>query len=271
MAHGQIIIDRILPAPSNANVGKPFSPVACKSTAPVAKISTGSCMGRAISGTKTLAFFRVRVKLLAIAESINSKGEPTTIDNANIRHSFEEIPNNGIAKKDNTATMPALKSQCIVSLISTHVVRDALAMTSWASVPFSKSGRNNSSMPMMSDSKVAIQTAELARRISVAGSLPIAKGNNVIINKKSTSGYSHCMAPCRLSCHSRISMVFIERIPLSQVAWSCLVVVGDWWLGLLRPNWQNPPYIFLIYPPLQHQEQSKVRLGAKVACGLVLG
>lgn len=185
---GVIITAKILPAPSMARMGKPFNPVACKSTAPVAKISTGSCMGRAMSGTSTAPFFRVNVSELAMADSMRSMGEPTTIETASMSVSPMGKPNRGIARNDNTATKPALNSQCTANRTAIHVASGAFETTSSASVPLSKSGRNSSSMPITSDNSTAIHTAELAKRNSVAGSAPIAKGNSVMISKNSTKG-----------------------------------------------------------------------------------
>ena len=80
MTHGITRTERILPASNSAKIGKPFRPVANKSTAPVAKINTGSCIGSAINGTNTAPFFNDSVKLLATADSIKSMGLPVTIE-----------------------------------------------------------------------------------------------------------------------------------------------------------------------------------------------
>ena len=87
MTHGMTKTDIILPASNKAKIGKPFRPVANKSTAPVAKINTGNCIGKAIKGTNTAPFFSDKVKLLAIADSIKSIGLPVTIEAINIHAS----------------------------------------------------------------------------------------------------------------------------------------------------------------------------------------
>ena len=197
----------ILPAAIRASVGKPLSPVACKSTAPVAKINTGSCIGSAISGTKIAPFLSVKVKLLAIADSASSSGEPTMMDKASTSASPVAMPNSTITSNDNNATTPALNSQCTISRASTHSVSGALATTICASVPLSNSPRNKSSTPITSAISAAIHTADGARRSSRFGSLPMASGNKVMMSKNSTKGNSHCTAPWRLICHSRCSMV----------------------------------------------------------------
>ncbi len=87
MTHGITNTEMILPANNKASIGKPFSPVANKSTAPVAKINTGNCIGKAIKGTSTAPFFNDSVKLLATADNINSIGLPVTIEAINIHAS----------------------------------------------------------------------------------------------------------------------------------------------------------------------------------------
>ena len=87
MTHGITSTEIILPASSNAKIGRPLRPVANKSTAPVAKINTGNCIGKAIKGTRTAPFFNDNVKLLATADSMSSIGLPVTIDAINIHAS----------------------------------------------------------------------------------------------------------------------------------------------------------------------------------------
>ena len=130
MTKGEIITAKILPANNNAKIGKPFMPVANKSTAPVAKINTGNCMGNAIKGTSTAPFFNDKVKLLAIADKHNKIGLPTMIDTLKIAVSFTVKPNNGIAKNAKIATIPALVSQCTTNRTHTHNGKDARETTS---------------------------------------------------------------------------------------------------------------------------------------------
>src|SRR5699024_9127719 len=87
ITHGITSTEIMLPANNNAKIGKPLRPVANKSTAPVAKINTGNCIGKAIKGTSTAPFFSDNVKLLATAESINNIGLPVIIDAINIHAS----------------------------------------------------------------------------------------------------------------------------------------------------------------------------------------
>ena len=80
-------------------------------TAPVAKISTGSCIGNEINGTNTAPFFSDNVKLLAIADKHNKIGLPTKIDALRAMAAWLVKPKSGIAKNASRHTIPALVSQ----------------------------------------------------------------------------------------------------------------------------------------------------------------
>ena len=129
-------------------------------------------------------FFKVKVKLFAIADNPSKIGEPTNIETINIPASPNGISNNIITNKDKIATTPALNNQCTKSRAKTQMIKGDLATTICANVPLSNSLRNKSSTPITNASKAAIHTAEGANLSKSFGSLPIAKGNSVIINKK---------------------------------------------------------------------------------------